>query len=513
MRELYACQLLLTDPQATPDEVLGRAERLICEWVGRPTGLVPSVLAEDGRYETTSGHTVTTHHHVTDDALKGWTCSWYQPAADDPTVRWATSLALSSRGDGVCATVRIGLQQDSDMFQLRRPVFRFSSPAIVRTLLREFVVGDAEHRTKPSPWILTAGDIPGFVEWLTDNRRALPIVVVTNHPSTGRPLVDTQKLSRELAGLAHVTHLSTHLAARNLTDEVGAQLSAWQGAVRLYWPKFGKDAEPYEHKYWPPHRMPDEGGAFLIDELRRWLGSVSAASVPENPVHGWVRAARWQALQKADDLPDWAKEYVRLQDQELKDIRRQYDEVSKKLATALTKAEALQAQFGEVSLAGGKLAGDGDLPTELARTDVSDLTVREAFQRAKEEIGDDVIFLPSTEASVKKFSAYKDPSKLYRALLDVATAGRGWADDTLGKPFGEFFLERGYRYSARHPAAHDRRHRSHYEVRYNGRTVLMEAHLKVDEATTADQCLRIYWYVDKTDKVLVVGHVGRHLPD
>ncbi|MGG8848335.1 hypothetical protein ACQ881_37680 [Streptomyces lividans] len=43
--------------------------------------------------------------------------------------------------------------------------------------------------------------------------------------------------------------------------------------------------------------------------------------------------------------------------------------------------------------------------------------------------------------------------------------------------------------------------------------MLMEAHLKVDEATTADQCLRIYWYVDKTDKVLVVGHVGRHLPD
>ncbi|MFD8177978.1 hypothetical protein [Streptomyces sp. NPDC059709] len=513
MRELYACQLLLTDPHATPDQVLGRAEGLIREWVGRPTGLASSVLAEDGRYETTSGHTATTHHHVTDDGPKGWTCSWHQPAVDDPTVRWATSLALSSRSDGVCATVRIGLPEDSDTFQLRRPVFQFSSPAIVRTLLREFLVSDAEHRTKPSPWILTAGDIPSFVEWLTDNRRALPVVVVTNYPSTGRPLVDAQKLSRELAGLAHVAHLSTHLAARNLTDEVGAQLSAWQGAVRLYWPKFAKDSKPYDHKYWPPHRMPDEGGTFLIDELRRWLGSVSAASVPENPVYGWVRAARWQALQKADDLPDWAKEYVRLQDQELKNIRRKYDEVSKKLATALTKAEALQAQFDAVSQAGGKLADADELPTELAGADVSDLTVREAFQRAKEEIGDDVIFLPSTEASVKKFSAYKDPSKLYRALLDVATAGRGWADDTLGKPFGEFFKERGYRYSARHPAAHNRRHRNHYEVRYNGQTVLMEAHLKVDEATSPDQCLRIYWYVDKTDKVLVVGHVGRHLPD
>lgn len=53
----------------------------------------------------------------------------------------------------------------------------------------------------------------------------------------------------------------------------------------------------------------------------------------------------------------------------------------------------------------------------------------------------------------------------------------------------------------------------HYEVKYKDGAVLLEAHLKIDEATSPDQCLRIYWYVDQDERALVIGHVGRHLPD
>ncbi|MFD6125747.1 hypothetical protein, partial [Streptomyces hydrogenans] len=76
-----------------------------------------------------------------------------------------------------------------------------------------------------------------------------------------------------------------------------------------------------------------------------------------------------------------------------------------------------------------------------------------------------------------------------------------------------YFRELGYGYSALNPAAQARQTRRHYEVKYKNGTVLLEAHLKVDEATSPDQCLRIYWYIDQHERVLVVGHVGRHLPD
>lgn len=40
----------------------------------------------------------------------------------------------------------------------------------------------------------------------------------------------------------------------------------------------------------------------------------------------------------------------------------------------------------------------------------------------------------------------------------------------------------------------------------------MEPHLKVDQGTTPNQCLRVYWYIDEEERIFVVGHIGRHLP-
>lgn len=512
MRELYACQLLLTDREASLKDTLNRAERLIREWVGRPTHLATELLSE-GQHEASGGHTVAVSRYgPAEDGSSGWSCMWHFPDMADPSVRWTLSLALASQEEGACATVRIGLQQRSHSFQLRRPNYQFSAPAIVRTLLREFKVSDAGHPTSPTHTTLRAGDIPEFLEWLTDDQRALPVVIATNYPSTGQPLVDLRKLARELSGLAHVVHLSTHLAARALTDRVGAERSAWQGAVRLYWPKFNADTNPYEHKYWTPNRLLEDEEA-LIDELRRWLGSVSAASVPENPVLGWMRAARRRALAESGDIPDWVQQYIETTDAELRGLREERDDLKEDLAAALTGVAAMREQYALVSQYSTKPAAENGQSAAPSDANVSTLTAIEAYEHAKAEIGDDLIFLPSADAGIKKFSEYKDPEKLHKALLDVADAGRKWGDGTLGKPFGEFFANLGYGYSAKNPAVRDRRHKHHYEVKYKDNLVVMEPHLKVDESTGPDQCLRIYWYLDESDKVIVIGHVGRHLPD
>ncbi|MFE2500455.1 hypothetical protein [Streptomyces rubiginosohelvolus] len=512
MRELYACQLLLTGHEESPGDTLNRAERLIREWVSRPTHLAPELLNE-GQHEASGGHTVAVSRYAPAEGdSSGWSCLWHFPGTDDPSVRWTLSLALASQGEGACATVRIGLQQRSHSFQLRRPNYQFSAPAIVRTLLREFEASDAGRPTKPTHETLYAGDIPEFVEWLTNDQRALPVVIATNYPSTGQPLVDLRKLARELSGLAHVVHLSTHLAARALTDRVGAERSAWQGAVRLYWPKFKADANPYEHKYWIPNRLLEDDEA-LIDELRRWLGSVSAASVPENPALGWMRAARRKALAESGDIPDWVQEYIETTDAELRGLREERDDLKEDLAAAMTDVAAMREQYALVSQYSTKPAAEDGQSAAPSDADASVLSVAEAYQRAKAEIGENLVFLPSADASIKKFSEYKDPEKLHRALSDVADAGRRWGDGTLGKPFGEFFTDLGYGYSAKNPAVRDRRHKRHYEVKYKDNLVVMEPHLKVDESTGPDQCLRIYWYLDESDKVIVIGHVGRHLPD
>jgi hypothetical protein len=60
--------------------------------------------------------------------------------------------------------------------------------------------------------------------------------------------------------------------------------------------------------------------------------------------------------------------------------------------------------------------------------------------------------------------------------------------------------------------AKDRRYKQSYTITYDGKRRVMEPHLIVDEATSPDQCMRIYWWDDQTANVFVVGQVGRHLP-
>jgi hypothetical protein len=513
MRELYACQLQLNGGDTSIANTLQRAETLVQEWIARGSQISLEQLGKR-ETETLSGHTVRTYRFPLDaaDGPAGVRYVWDFPGRDDTSVRWMLDVGLATQEEAVCVTVRIGVQQNGRDFQLSRPIYQFSAPAIVRTLLREFHVDDAGQPVTPNYRAIRAGDISEFADFLTNQQRALPVVAVTNYPTTGRPLVDLKAIAKELAGLAHVVVVSTHLASQALSELLGSSRSVWQGAVRLYWPQFSIDANPYEHKLWTPGRLLANGES-LVGELRRWLGSVGAATVPENPVIEWIRLARRKAITDTSELPAWMEEYLKEIEADRLRYKEERDDARKAEAEAEARLEAMREQFAVVAQYSKPVAGSGDSSAEADECDVSTLSVYEAYELAKTEIGDDLVLLPCVDKSVRDFASYRDPGKLYRALLDVADAGRRWSANSLGKPFGEYFRELGYGYSAVNPAAHSRQTRRHYEVKYKNGTVLLEAHLKVDEGTSPDQCLRIYWYVDENELALVVGHVGRHLPD
>ncbi|MFD6076037.1 hypothetical protein ACFWG5_10710 [Streptomyces hydrogenans] len=513
MRELYACQLGLNGGDGSVEKTLERADALVREWIARPSG-IPSDQLHQREAQTASGHTVrTSHFPLEEDAdPAGMRYIWEFPGSDDASMRWTLDIALAAQEADVCTTVRIGVQQGGREFQLSRPIYQFGAPAIVRTLLREFHVSDAGQHVAPEYRAIRVGDISEFIDFLTNQQRALPVVAVTNYPTTGRPLVDLKELARELAGLAHVVVVSTHLASQALTEILGPSRSVWQGAVRLYWPQFTTDANPYEHKLWTPNRLLSSGES-LVGELRRWLGSVGAASVPENPTIEWIRTARRKAIADSSELPAWVEEYLKGIEADRLRYKSERDDARRAEAEAKARLEGMREQYAVVAQYSKPSVGNDSLPTETEETDISSLSVYAAYERAKAQIGDDLVLLPGVDKSIKDFATYRDSEKLHRALLDVAEAGRRWSTDTLGKPFGEYFRELGYGYSALNPAAQARQTRRHYEVKYKNGTVLLEAHLKVDEATSPDQCLRIYWYIDQHERVLVVGHVGRHLPD
>lgn len=50
-----------------------------------------------------------------------------------------------------------------------------------------------------------------------------------------------------------------------------------------------------------------------------------------------------------------------------------------------------------------------------------------------------------------------------------------------------------------------------YHVDYKGAPALLERHLKRGVARDERQCLRIYFFYDRRDQVVVVGHLPGHL--
>lgn len=510
MRELYACQLDLhvsTEAAADPAQ-------LIQEWIARGSGAsVPELLAADAEpLHTDLGHQLDIEQISTGDG-QGWTCSWRQPDDREPSLLWRTLIAVGpSPTADVRVTIRIGVERSHDAFHMAPAGYTFAPPAIVRTLLREHQMADAGMRVEPQYRTCRAGDVADLVKLLTDPERRLPVVVVTCGAGARTPF-DLKALAMQLAGVAHVELLTTHLAALALTDEVSKPLSVWGGAARVYWPHFSTTDDPRRHPLWLPSRT--ARSEFLTDTVG-WFGSLAAANVPEHPIVAAARAARRTRLEQDADLPDWVTDYVTATDEQLEDLteenralRAERDDSREQVKELLAEVAALRQQFAVVS---STIATDGS-SLEDSAGHVEITTVEDAFNLARAEAGDHIVYLDSAEDSVRDFADYDDPRRLYEALTLVNEAASAWQNGTLGPGFGAYFSERGYGYSQRNPASTARPTRAHYRRSYNGDTITMEPHLKVDEASKPDQCLRVYWYTDDEGKKLVIGHVGRHLPD
>jgi len=299
------------------------------------------------------------------------------------------------------------------------------------------------------------------------------------------------------------------------TDVVGRYLSVWQGGARLYWPGFRLNADPRLYRYWPARILQDQPNS-LLAQLRQWLGGQAAFSAPENPAFARARQAMRRILESADAVPTWVTDYLEVVDGEVDQLKADNELLRRELAEAQQSVEqatddlaAVRLQFRDLAESYGQTSG---IEADQA-IDWDTATVLSAYEKARTDCGPYVIYLPNADVSIKRFSSYRNPRRLYDALMVINEAVEAWRSGSLGAGFGEFFAGRGYEYSQRNPAALARTTRNSYRVSYEGQAVTLEPHLKVDQASSPDQCLRIYWYVDEGNKLLIVGHVGRHLPD
>jgi hypothetical protein len=472
MRELYATEL---SSETDRNEA---ARSYVDVWVNRHIGGNGSSAAASV-VENDDGSCTITLLQVDEAAGLEWR-SDVSPGSPSALARVTVRVRLGSLGGGAIAPID----------------YEFGTPAIVRTLLRELDIRDG---SVPCAADLGAevgpSGVSDLVSLLTDDDRAWPVVVVSRSEPSGATLLDAGKLCRELAGLAHVRVLSSAATSWELTNSIGKEYSVWRGAVRVFFTGFSGEGDDFRR-----HRVtfPDRVDEATVARLRTWLGTLAAAATQDHPAVRLQREQRRALVLAAVESNDAAelREWIGILEedngkltQDAEDYKQQAAELRKQLGRIESELEQVRDNFAEMqrsmeppptSESEGVEADGWPASVAQAMDAVEELAATGYYKRG-------VVLNPAAVRAGRRFDNYARPEELLRACQAVLEAGIQYHENTLGMSPGQYFNGRGFGYAAQ-----------------------PSPHLKVDESTSPDQCLRIYWTEDPTSRVWTITSIGEH---
>jgi len=509
MKSVYAVMCPFGVPPGDEDEAVATSDRawnLALSWVAPESG---------GELGAGSSGTV--------DLGAGSAASWSSVSLGDRTVRrlthslepseasptgWKSFVWVCRDGDRSWAVVRSGPENPAGVVTALR--FEAGTPRVVGHWIDELPVVRDRRRLSRSALNYGQGDVATLMELLVDPRRQLPVVAIARAVEDGgaqKPLVRPEDLAHDLAGNAHVVVVDRQAAWR-LTEHLGQQRSVFNGAIRIWWPQFSAEDEPYRHPLLLPDRIMDNP-----DRARRhvagvvWRAAVDALPPPMLESRIAAEIARLSSERRVADLKsklDEATKSALADDSFLNEFESQLQE-NERLADLLEEQDVLVQELQEAletARVGAEEAGDEEIPEVES--------VEEAVRLAAAE-ATNVIFLQSAFDSARE-SEYPNPQQVLNDLRAVSRVAARWAEDRLGGDFRHGFAEEDVRFQPGIGNIAKGKYRSDYEIDYGGQRCLMGPHLRRGVGAPV-AILRIYWYVDEEAKQLVVGHVGRKLRD
>lgn len=271
-----------------PDVASGAAQA-IWEW---------AVAGLDAPPTWTEGDITSGRCHVSAVSSSGSARTLYRtvlnrPDEWDPTMAWQTTIDLVEG-----QTVELGVSVDQEVQDpsvLPVPL----QPALV-TLLRGFAARGAWAGTQRvsggAHAVVGTEGTAHFVESvLMDRGRTLPVLLFTaikEHDGVFMPEgTDPSRVAQELCGLAHVYLMPRVEDTHKLTKRLGL-LSAYDGAVRLYWPNFDPADRPPRH---PLHLRARLTTSMILSIIRRIVDSGARIYRPP-PGTQSLLALRWRQL-------------------------------------------------------------------------------------------------------------------------------------------------------------------------------------------------------------------------
>lgn len=418
-----------------------------------------------------------------------------------------TAFTLLKTADGVAMLCVQSMLSNA----LVAPGVRLALPRFVGDIIRACPGCTASHhgdRLFRQVFNVNDRSLDEFGQLIFSPTRVLPVVAIS--VLNGQPLTRDfpDRLADRIAGLAHICLLSSE-ASWQLTEKFGKEWSVYNGAVKVYWPGAQETQSGKRHPLWTYDRLAErhktdrEAASWLEQRLLELVFEASSFMVEDRGFAAFDQAQHAAQIRDQMAAAEDASSFRQLAETYLKDsdeLRLKISELNEEIGGLKAK---LRAAYGSYSAAAENAVDDTEEPPPS--------TVQEALDAAMRRFSEELAFPDDVQGTVADLnSSAGPPEKILRYLEVLAEYARTSRAGSLGKSVEKWLEDRGVICSGESPTiANNKKEQELRTWSVNGKRLTFDLHLKPNDGTSPDRCVRIYFAPLSGGKV-PVGYIGRH---
>ena len=444
---------------------------------------------------------------------------------------WMTDVQINQKENHCTMAIRLSV---SSLNHCEEEV-PFSQPRFVKDIFKKIGIRDVQ-RVVNQPRTIDGPDaVDSFVSLLENEKRHLPIVLFSacNWPTEEQYegyMMNPAQMAKDLVGVAHIFQI-TQEAVDDLTNKIGRQWSVYNGAVRTYYAGLSLENEDYyrhplitQKSIRLKNSISEDGTDLCMLDIEEHIKNYNMGRwiAWEEAGFDFYSSLRQQYLQiQRDEGSQTKNERIRSYEQQLEEARSDI-ECYKSIANSyLGDNEQLKADNEEKSETIARLKAKIFALEDRLKSKKEDVAASIPEQPTYEELPEwiqenfpDRVRLHSRALHSLKGAIYEDITLVYRCVELLATS---YYDFRMGKIQHEEFME----ICKATDAGIDERgaitdtsagmQGDTYFVQYRGKKRKLERHLTKGNSKDQRYCMRIYFFWDDDEQIVVIGDLPRHL--
>jgi len=444
---------------------------------------------------------------------------------DAKTDIWETGLAIKEEDGLHYVSVTLDHAITDGIIQPKLREVRV--PSIVKSLMDRFG-GISDYPLSSTPTHISATTIEHFLDRLYSPDRKLPFVYLS--PTIKRKcIVNPYDVARQVSGIAHTYYTRDIDISTEIKNGLAVNLRCYDGAVRIYWPLTNSNVNTV-HPLWTADKV------IYNASLQRNLPNTIFMEITKHAVLSQLPFT-FKDIQRMKINEDIKKKTEEIKESakagDLKSELLQWEKLcsmiqaeNDALTVKLAETEQLTASLEQVNSSlesqieslkfqlnakSEKTVESNQNKSKGLEEEIKSLkSVKEALLLFEKHHPNEVLWYGSTRKNALN-SDYARPSEIYHALSWLSsTYSMSKQGSKVGPLEQSCKLATTMDYNAKQSDATMSQYHDAYHIRWNGKTVTLEEHLKKGNGRKETDTIRIAVFFDDKEKKPVIGYFGLH---